>query len=550
MRKFIFILVIAVSCSTPPKNAASSEINVFENSLSGEVYFEGDSLWNIEERMKHYSVPGASIAIIKDNKIVFSKAYGIMDRETKEPVTTTTLFQAASISKPVSAYAALKTVEMGKVNLTDDVNTWLTSWKVPDNEFTKEQKVTLAGLLSHTAGTTVSGFPGYPKDPIPTAVQVLDGIPPANTGPVRVDKVPGGNFRYSGGGYTAMQQMMIDVHGKPFPTIMQELVLGPLEMTNSAFDQPLDSNRLKTAATGYFPDDTQVDGKQHTYPELAAAGLWTTPEDLAKFAIDIQKTLKGEGNKVLSKDMVEKMLTSINNGPIALGMGIRDLEGSIYFEHSGWNAGFSSQLISHKENGYGIVVMINSNKPDFIQEVVRAAAITYSWENYLPTYKKLAIDTTVFKRIVGRYRNGSDGRITISNDGDKLFFKFIRNDDPEQLFQISDSTYVLKNTNAVIQFKKLPDGQIDLVISKDKRHAGSHLKVGDKEFVPYEYLLAGDFNNAVKGYQALMKADANDNSVDWDNLDNQAHRQQEQGNDKLAQDLFRINSILHANVKK
>ncbi|MEJ0029571.1 MAG: serine hydrolase domain-containing protein [Bacteroidota bacterium] len=299
MKRYLLLLLFFSACT--PKETTTGDITTqVENGLiEGEVYFEGDKTSTIQERMDFWGVPGVSIAVIKDNKIVWSKAYGIMDKETNEPVTTTTLFQAGSISKPVAAYGALKAVENGKLNLTDDVNKFLTTWKIPENEFTKDKKVTLAELLSHTGGLTVHGFWGYSPDlPVPTVVQVLDGTPPANSPPIRVDKEPGGTFRYSGGGYTVMQQMMIDVYNKPYPEIEKELVLAPLQMNNSTYEQPLDSVKIKLAATGYLPDHQQTKGKRHTYPEMAAAGLWTTAEDLAKFAIDVQLAFKAESKNL------------------------------------------------------------------------------------------------------------------------------------------------------------------------------------------------------------------------------------------------------------
>ncbi len=181
--------------------------------------------------MQKRRIPGLSLAIIQDGKIVKATGYGMTEKGGDAPVTTSTLFQAGSISKSVAGLGALRLVEQGKLTLDEDVNTRLVTWKVPENAFTKEKKVTLRGLLSHTAGLTVHGFPGYATDePVPTIVQVLDGAKPANTRPIRVDVPPGSKWRYSGGGYTVMQQMIIDVTGKPFPPFMQESVLGPLGM--------------------------------------------------------------------------------------------------------------------------------------------------------------------------------------------------------------------------------------------------------------------------------------------------------------------------------
>ena len=196
--------------------------------------------FTLQQLMDVFKVPGLSVAVVDGFKIAWAKPYGVTEAGTTSPVTTSTLFQAASISKFVTAAGALYLVEHGKLSLDEDVNKELTTWRLPDNEFTATQKVTLRRLLSHSAGTTVHGFPGYAVgEPIPTLVQILNGEKPANTAPIRVDLVPGTKFRYSGGGITIEQLLIIDVTGKPFPQFMQQAVLGPIGMSNSTFDQPL-----------------------------------------------------------------------------------------------------------------------------------------------------------------------------------------------------------------------------------------------------------------------------------------------------------------------
>jgi len=234
------------------QTSVDTQIKRVEQGLLPPVLIKGDPSWSIEERMKHWKVPGLSIAVVKDFKVEWARAYGVKDIETKEPVTTDTLFQAGSISKPVAAMVALKRVQDGKIALDENINNKLQTWKLPDNEFTTKKKVTLANLLSHTGGLTVHGFPGYAVDEkIPTLPQVLDGTEPANTAAVRVDLEPGTKFRYSGGGTTIAQLAIMDIEKKPYPQIAKETVLGPLNMTNSTYSQPLPDDWRKKAASGH-----------------------------------------------------------------------------------------------------------------------------------------------------------------------------------------------------------------------------------------------------------------------------------------------------------
>ncbi|MGH7539274.1 MAG: serine hydrolase domain-containing protein, partial [Gemmatimonadales bacterium] len=273
----------------------------------------------VRGQMARRRIPGGSLAIIQNGRIVVARAYGVVDVTTRAPVTPATLFQAGSISKPVSALGALHLVEVGRLSLDGDVNAKLTSWRVPDNSFTTTEKVTLRRILSHSAGVTVHGFPGYdPANPVPSLAQVLDGAAPANTAPIRVDAIPGAIGRYSGGGFTIMQQMMIDVTGKPFPRFMHETVLEPIGMTSSSFEQPPPPARAALSASGYYADRTPVRGRWHVYPEMAAAGLWTNATDLARFAIEIQETLAGRGHGVISPAMALQYLT-VQKGSYGLG---------------------------------------------------------------------------------------------------------------------------------------------------------------------------------------------------------------------------------------
>jgi len=264
---------------------------------------------SLEQLMQTYKVPGLSIAVIDNFKIAWAKGYGVSEAGSHDPVTIHTLFQAGSISKPVAATGALSLVQQGKLSLDENVNDKLKSWQVPDNEFTKDQKVTLRRILSHSAGLTVHGFPGYAVGaPIPTLVQILNGESPANTRPVRVDTVPGTKFIYSGGGVTIEQQLLIDVTGKPFPQFMREAVLDKIGMTDSTYEQPLPPTRAAIAATATHSNGMAVPGKWHTYPEMAAAGLWTTSSDLARFGIEIALSEQGKANHVLSASMTREML--------------------------------------------------------------------------------------------------------------------------------------------------------------------------------------------------------------------------------------------------
>jgi CubicO group peptidase (beta-lactamase class C family) len=415
MRRLAAWLVLALlGCRAgEPGRDVQAHIQRIEDELLPAVLVAGEPipLRMLSERMEHHRVPAVSIAVINNGELEWARAYGLADVEEGRPATTRTLFQAASISKLVAALAALKLVEDGMLDPDESVNEKLESWKVPENEYTAVEPVTLRRLLTHTAGTTVHGFPGYAADEtVPTTIEVLDGR--GNTDRIRVDTVPGSIWRYSGGGYTIAQLLLHDVAGRPFPEIMRETVLEPIGMSESTYEQPLPEPRRDQAASGYGADGTRVEGKWHTYPEMAAAGLWTTPTDLARYAIEIQKAYAAEPSAVLSSDMARHMLEpGMNDWGLGPAIGL----GGKAFRHDGSNEGFRCEFIAFIEGGKGAVVMTNSDRGSYlVHEIMLTIADEYDWPEFRPTEKTVVeLDPAVLQEHAGRYELAELGVITI-----------------------------------------------------------------------------------------------------------------------------------------
>ena len=338
----------------------------------------------LQQVMEQFRVPGVSVAVIRDFKVDWAKGYGTADVESGTRVDVDTLFQAASISKPVAAMAAVRAVQDGRFGLDQDVNTILKSWKLPDSEFTRGHPVTPRALMSHTSGLGDGfGFPGYhPSAQRPTLVDILNGSTPSNVGPVLMERAPFTAEKYSGGGVTLMQLAMTDALGRPFAEIVQSLVLGPIAMTNSAYEQPLSAERDRHAARAHSGRGLAMDTKWHVYPELAAAGLWTTPTDLAKFAIEIQLTALGRSTRVLTRTSVLEMLTPVGVGDFAVGLAIAKRGQGWYFAHGGSNWGFQCDVLAHRVKGYGVAIMTNGDagRP-VINEIEARVAAAYGWDS-------------------------------------------------------------------------------------------------------------------------------------------------------------------------
>ena len=358
--------------------------------------------------MQQLGIPGLSIAVIEEGKVSWARAYGLSDTVEKTPVTTQTLFQAGSISKPVAALGALRLVTEGKLSLDEDVNAKLRTWRVPDNEFTKDDKVTLRRLVSHTAGLTVHGFPGYAAgSQIPTVVQVLDGAAPANTAPVRVDVRPGSKYRYSGGGYTVMQLLIADVTGQPFETYMQSQVLDVLGMKSSTYAQALPAALAPRMASAHRSDGSRIPGKRHIYPEMAAAGLWTTPTDLAQYVLYVQAAVRGATGPLLNTSLVKELVNRQNGGGHGLGPTVFEDGEFARFGHGGVDEGFEASMLGYVAQGKGVVIMANANFANMLfDEITAAVARAYNWPGFPQEAQIEAqrISKSLLERAPGKYQ--------------------------------------------------------------------------------------------------------------------------------------------------
>ena len=423
------LLTMSAAAATLTAQNVDERVRRVENGLLPPVVIKGQPIQTLklEDRMRELKIPGVSVAVFENGRIVWTRGWGMADVGEGRRVDADTRFQAASISKPVAAAAALALVSLGQLSLDDDINKHLTSWKLPANEFTHKEKVTLGHLLSHTGGVTVSGFRGYAADEsVPTLVQVLNGVKPANSAPVRVDIPVGSRWRYAGGGYSIVQLAIEDITKKPFADALRELVLEPLGMSRSTFVQPLPASLRDKAATGYRASGDPIAGRWHTYPEQAAAGLWTTPGDLARFAIAIQQTAAGTAPQPIMSRVIAGQMLKARMDDYGLGVGVTGVGPAAQFGHGGSKEGYRCQLVAFKDRATGVAVMTNSDRGGAIlQEIIRAVAREYGWPGMAPIERTLGTsDPAVYKDFAGRYEIPSRSPaivMTIEADGGKLY---------------------------------------------------------------------------------------------------------------------------------
>jgi CubicO group peptidase (beta-lactamase class C family) len=497
--------------ATSESAAVDAKIKLIETSLAPTFITTETKRWTIQERMRHHAVPGVSIALINNGKVEWVRAYGVRDAKTKDPVTPDTLFQAASISKPVSALGAMLLVEQGKLALDENVNAKLTSWQLPENSLTQATPVTLRALLTHTAGTTVHGFRGYAVDEaLPTVPQILDGAKPANSDAVRVDTAPRTKWRYSGGGTTIVQQLMTDVARQPFADYMRERVLVPAGMTRSSYEQPLSSERAANAASGHNKGEP-VRGKWHVYPELAAAGLWTTPRDLATFAIEVQRASNGGASTWLKQATAKQMVNDtvgdavskaagIANGspPWAIGFGLDTTRGNTRFGHGGSNEGFQCNLVAYVGDGRGIVVMTNGDSGSrLIEEIQHAAAFAYEWKELAPPVHTLVkLTPAALDKFVGEYAGDGGTAISVLRDRGQLFGR-ATGMGWDKLHATGATRFVTEGSQLTVEFTTDANGKGNALSLTT--HEGTTRAVRqdgkDFQFATVPFFLRGSMNN-------------------------------------------------------
>ncbi len=328
---------------------------------------------DLAEAMRKLHIPSVDVALIESGRLAWSHVFGTAPDNA--------IYQAASLSKLVTAVAALRLVDRGVLDLDRDVNDYLTGWRVPENDFTRDHPVTLRQLLSMTAGIGVPGYPGYePGQKLPTLQQILDGAPPANSPPVRVEAIPGSRYAYSGGGFEIVQALIEAKTKVKFQDALQDLLLRPAGMANSYFLQPLPGELVRRAATGHDANGNELPGGWRVVPELAAGGLWTSAMDLAHLSLELERAYRGESGALLTRATAQAMMTQQNGGPYGLGAAVAGNGKNRVLMKRGQNIGYQSYMLLFPETGQGIVVLTGSdNGTTLATALIRRAAAAYQW---------------------------------------------------------------------------------------------------------------------------------------------------------------------------
>lgn len=427
--------------------------------------------FDLRSRMRHHRVPAVSVAVVEGARIVWARAWGEADPAAGVRAGEGTLFQAASVSKPLAALAALRLADQGRIDLDEAVDHVLRAWRIPRAPGHASGAVTLRRLLSHTAGLSVHGFPGYAAgDDLPDLPEILEGRGRANSPPVVVDGDPGGEWRYSGGGYAVAQLLVEEVTGRPFAEVMRE-ILDELGMRESTVAQPLPDTLHALAAVGTRANGRPVPGRWRAYPVSAAGGLWTTPSDLARYMIAVGRWLAGEEGGVLSPGMTREMLVP---GPNRWGLGPTTAGGGLDFRfaHDGSSEGYRSRFVYFPRRGIGAAIMTNGDGGDALaEEILYAVAAEYEWPDIAPRrVNALPLSAAVAIEYAGRYRvpEAPDMGVALQWRAGRLELR-VGGGPPSRVVRVGRDRFVIMSDGAPLRFERGPDGRVSAAIAYGTR---------------------------------------------------------------------------------
>ena len=414
---------------------------------------------SISDFLKRDNIPGLRIVFIDKGKMAWSADYGYADIEKKTKVNLNTVFAGASLAKPVAAVTALNLVEKGKLDLDENINEKLVEWKVPENEFTKTQKVTLRRLLSHTSGLDRQLWSEYlEKDSIPTFEQMLTGEKPSIDSGLRFFNEPGKTRKYSNTGYLIVGELIADVSGESFADAVDHLVFKPAGMTNSTFRQSLPDQLRNRVATGYSGNLRPFPYK--IYPFGAAGAIWTTPDDLGKFVISLMKDYKTDSHIILSKER-SKNIFNKGDDKDKLAFSLWTYKNDIIFRHTGHSLGFTSFIFGSVDKDQAVIVMSNGeNTEDLFDHIQRAVAEEYKWDYFRPEfYNAASVDSQSLKQFTGQF-DWEGNFLIITKEDNKLFV--LINSDRYQLIPIAENQFLIPEKSLKLIFPKREDKSIEI----------------------------------------------------------------------------------------
>lgn len=507
-----------------------------------------------EAFLKHFKVSGLSFAVVDNYEVVFSHTVGEKAFGSKDYIDENTAFSTASISKPVTATIAAMLAEQGKLDLDAPISQYLKRWKMPQSPLTKNVPITMRHLLSHTAGMSQGGYADFHLgDDVPTTIDTLNGLKlPRYKKPISVMFTPESQWEYSGGGYVIVQVALEDIMGKPLQQLAQNMLFEPLGMKNTTMFQNGHPNFLTNVAKVHDAKQKVIRDGIPICPQIAPSGMWSTPQDMAKFTIEVQQALAGKNTKVIS-NKVAKTTTNIKTldttGGWSAGWMRFEAKGNIdWFSHGGSNTGTGGHVMASMENGKGIMVFINAFTPQrnrAINTLIKQVITSLNWKESRQATTALSANDS--KQMIGRYLSPLDQVVTIEQRAGKLVYV-----DPlvagggrfeSEMFYQGDGKFALNEQPNLVGIKLNPlDKQLYLMTYRESANLKNFAmrKLSANEKMPFEVALKSDIKQTLNAYNMWKKNKPNSRLLTANALNNAGYGALQQKNIKGAINLFTV----------
>lgn len=488
MSKFRMLLMSTLSVSTlwlSPVPAASAQTDParFEDLMRGRFAQNGTvSYAALEDRMAHYGVPGVAVGVIEDGNLVFAQGYGVLQQGSDQPVTADTVFSVGSVSKVATALMTLHLVETDLIDLDDDITHAVAGWSPSSDNPYSDAALTPRMVLSHTGGLNLHGFADFmPGEDLPTALETLNGEAPASHPALDIQALPGSRYRYSGGGYTLLQEFIAQQAEDEFASVAETALFGPLDLSRSSFANPLPEDHGNIAkAHDREGAPTALPRGYEAMPEMAASGLWTSARDLGTLVAEMIQAYRGE-SAYLSQDMALAMMTRV--APSEHGLGPR-IMGHV-FHHGGANNSYRAWIEGDLQTGNGLVVLTNaSNGMDLAIEIRNAMNDAMDWDvNPVINLPDMPVSAEHLARLEGVYVLDPDqsrsqqaqlnrrpfvSDLTVSAEGESVFISYDGGENRSELTPIAPNRYVLTSFPTrlgafEIEFHTTASGEVSVV---------------------------------------------------------------------------------------
>lgn len=475
--KLIFQSIVVVflgSCSNPSKKSKTPSVNLgciteegsiekkiqLEAGIRGQVKFlgESDNFSSIADKMSEYKIPALSLAVINEGKIEWADMYQNANFPEEQELDCASIFQAASLSKPVTFLAALRMHSAGEIDLDKNIQNYLKDFEMPQGKQTAENPITFRNIFSHTSGITSGGYEGYAKDlALPSDLDVLKGSEGVNSPAIQVITPPNETLAYSGGAYTVSELALQDIFNEEFPEIMKKWILEPAGMEHSDFTQPLPESKSNQVAKGYTQSGEVLDGGWRNYPEQAAAGLWSNAVDMSKFLIEIYNAYNGKSS-LFSQSDIKSMMSHERDGR-AYGFIVNRSGDDIAITHYGGNAGYRTGMTISLTNGNGLVYLMNSDNGGALgNELLLSTSQVYNWQHFKQIdARRKEVSSEVLKGLIGEYKwNGQiDLKIIFDEINNQISLYFPNGDEYKLTAIVGDELdFIHSNTGVKVSFLK------------------------------------------------------------------------------------------------